>query len=62
MDCTYCRDLNEEKQTIEVSQVHITDGYYDYNIPIKYCPACGTILKRYKRRKHESSTIHKGTN
>jgi len=49
MKCKYCKDFNEEKEDMQITQLEIgTDGYYNYECPIKYCPNCGTILEKYK--------------
>jgi phage FluMu protein Com len=50
MKCEYCKDLNAEKQDMEVSQIHMLDGWFNYEIPIKYCPNCGKILKKYENK------------
>ena len=47
--CKYCKDFNEEKEDIQITQLEIgTDGYYNYECPIKYCPNCGMMLRKYK--------------
>lgn len=52
--CKYCKDFNEEKQDIEVDGIKIRSaGYYNYSVPIIYCPACGKILNKYKNRTKE---------
>jgi len=48
-ECIYCRDLNEEKENIQITGIHISKaGHYNYYCPLKYCPVCGTILNKYK--------------
>ena len=48
MACSFCKDLNEEKEDIKVTEIYISGaGYYGYGIPINYCPKCGEILKKY---------------
>lgn len=48
--CYWCSALNEEEKEIMVSELHIDGGYYNFRIPIFYCPACGTKLKKYSMR------------
>ena len=49
MKCKYCKDFNEEKEDMQIVKLEIgTDGYYNYECPIKYCPNCGMILEKYK--------------
>lgn len=45
--CKYCKDLNDEKSDMEISQIVINGSYYDYEVPIKFCPNCGKVLKKY---------------
>ena len=47
-NCKYCKDLNDEKCDIEVYQIVINGRYYNYDMPIKFCPNCGKELKKSK--------------
>lgn len=47
--CKYCKDFNEEKHDITIDEIRIQGSYFHYNCPIKFCPSCGTILKKYKQ-------------
>lgn len=50
VDCTVCKALNEEKEAMSVSEIYIYGaGYYNFSIPIYYCPQCGKPLKKYKK-------------
>jgi len=51
--CEYCKDFNKEKLDIEIYEILIAGGYYFYECPIKYCPACGIILNKYKSKSNE---------
>jgi hypothetical protein len=47
--CKACKELNEEKNDIDIYGIHISGaGYYNYEMPIIHCPVCGTILDKYK--------------
>jgi rubrerythrin len=47
--CKYCKDFNEEKNDMEIYEIDIIGvGYFFYDCPIRYCPACGKILDKYK--------------
>jgi len=46
-ECPWCRDLNEEKERIYVSEIKINGWAYNFGIPIIHCPVCGKILRRY---------------
>ena len=47
--CKWCKELNEEKEKMTVDTIHLhPSGYYNYYVPIYYCPACGTRLKKYE--------------
>lgn len=52
--CMYCEELNEEKEFIETDTIKISRaGYFNYHMPIIHCPACGTILDKYKNMSKE---------
>ncbi|MBU5333591.1 hypothetical protein KQI61_15435 [Anaerocolumna aminovalerica] len=41
--------MNEEKEHLEIDTIKIQHaGYYNYHMPIIYCPICGTVLNKYK--------------
>jgi hypothetical protein len=47
--CKYCKDFNEEQESIDIHTIRLeSSGYYNYDCPIRYCPYCGTILKKYE--------------
>lgn len=49
-DCPVCKALNEEKEAMSVSEIYIYGaGYYNFSIPIYYCPQCGKPLKKYQK-------------
>ena len=51
MKCTYCKDLNSEPNEMRTETLYLNpSGYYNYHIPIRYCPYCGKILNKYKKR------------
>lgn len=39
--CPYCKQLNEEKYPIEITEIRIQGSYYNWNCHIHYCPYCG---------------------
>lgn len=43
--CIYCKDFNEEKEDIEISEVIVEGLHYQYHCPLKHCPNCGEKLK-----------------
>ena len=46
--CKYCKELNEEQCRMFVDGLYINGtGYYNYSIPIIYCPKCGKMLDKY---------------
>ena len=56
--CEWCDELNAAQmeismagtrvREISVTEIHISGyGYYNYCIPIVFCPNCGTKLKGY---------------
>lgn len=46
--CMWCDDLNTEPNEMSVSEIRISGaGYFNYGIPIIYCPACGKKLDKY---------------
>lgn len=47
-ECEYCKDLNEEKYDVEIHEVYIQGGYYNWGCMIRYCPYCGRKLDKYK--------------
>jgi hypothetical protein len=44
--CKYCKDFNNEKEKIQISQITIKGLYYNYDCPIKFCPNCGIELRQ----------------
>jgi len=47
--CTWCDELNEEKEKITTDTIKLSrSGYYNYRIPIYCCPVCGDKLKKYE--------------
>lgn len=55
--CEYCKDLNEEKEDIEISELFIQHSYYEYYMPIIYCPVCGKKLKKFEGECSENKNI-----
>jgi len=51
--CRFCRDLNDEKEHINVDEIEIQGRYYHYSMPIIHCPVCGKILDKYKGKSNE---------
>ena len=50
--CKWCDELNTETKDMRVDEIYIdTAGYYGYEVPIKYCPNCGTILNKFQDNK-----------
>jgi hypothetical protein len=43
--CKYCKELNKEKETINICEIEIDGSSYFYSCPINYCPNCGKKLK-----------------
>lgn len=53
-DCIFCKELNEEKSEIEIDTIFIRPaGYFNWHCPIRFCPACGTRLKKYSNNNRE---------
>lgn len=52
-ECTYCEELNEEKWSMEITELKIQGGYYNWHCKIRYCPHCGKLLKKYDTNKDE---------
>jgi hypothetical protein len=50
-ECTYCEELNEEKFPIEITELRIQGGYYNWHCEIRHCPYCGKLLKKYDTNK-----------
>lgn len=49
-ECLFCKDLNEEKNDIKVTEIYIHGaGHYNYGMPINFCPNYGKILKKYDK-------------
>jgi len=49
MPCNFCKELNEEKEEIEIDEIYIRcAGHFYWDCPIRYCPNCGDLLKKYK--------------
>ena len=47
--CKYCKELNQEEEDITIDEIEIgACGNYGYRCLIKYCPACGTMLNKYR--------------
>lgn len=44
--CNYCKELNEEKNKIEIEQIYTGDGYFDWSCVINFCPYCGEKLNK----------------
>ena len=52
--CNTCKELNEEKERIKVSEIYIERaGYYSYNMPVIHCPVCGNMLDKYAKMTKE---------
>lgn len=48
--CEYCKELNTEPNRMYTDGLYINcAGYYNYRMPIIYCPYCGKLLNRYKK-------------
>ena len=48
--CKYCEDFNKEKEEMKIYELEVGyQEFYFYECLIKYCPACGTILDKYKK-------------
>ena len=40
-ECEFCKDL-EDETNVEITEIKIRSvGYYGWNCPVNYCPACG---------------------
>jgi len=48
--CKYCKDFNEEKEEMNMSQLEISGSYYNYECPINFCPNCGLKIKQNVKR------------
>lgn len=48
--CRVCKALNEVKEAMSVADIYIHGtGYYNFSIPIYYCPQCGKPLRKYQK-------------
>lgn len=39
-ECEVCKDLNEEKEQVTITEVKIAGWYYLWGCDIMYCPMC----------------------
>lgn len=51
--CVYCEELNEEKWSIEITELKIQSSYYNWNCEIRHCPYCGKLLKKYNNNEEK---------
>lgn len=49
-ECTYCKELNEEKYPITITEIKVQGSYYNWGCEIKYCPHCGKLLTKYRKK------------
>ena len=47
-ECEHCKDFNQEKENIKVTDINVGGTFYNYDCPIIYCPNCGKLLNKYK--------------
>ena len=40
-ECKICKELNEEKEQVTITEVKIAGWYYHWGCDVMYCPACG---------------------
>lgn len=60
--CETCKELNEEKEQVTITEIRISGGYYNWYRDVLYCPTCGRKIthKQKGRRKNEQGAIQKG--
>ncbi len=40
-ECETCKELNEEKEIVTITEIKISGCYYNWYRDILYCPTCG---------------------
>lgn len=55
--CKHCKDFNEEKYAITIDEIRIQGSYYHYSCPIKFCPACGSVLNKYVKGDESKKSV-----
>ena len=49
--CPHCIDLNTEEEEMYIEGINLVDyGHFSYSCQIRYCPACGNKLEKYKKQ------------